>query len=503
MASLGSTPGLVIAAGVGAAASVALEPAFEVPKQEAWYRLDNKVLDPGTLARLVARGGVLLGKDDGSQLGTAYNEARRQGYSPDKLDRLVYLAQTFPGSGELDSLSNRTLITPIQVKEALTRSGLPPEWHQPVIDSFADILSPGDLAAAVHRGLVPDQGLLLGEQPKAPFNVEAYPVQKIDAVTEAAGSGYDKERLQVLVGLQGLPMGPHEAAQAYFRQIITHGDYIRAFNTSNMRNEWAQAILDQTRQIPTARDFFENALRGYHDLPWAQEQAKRHGMSDADSLVIYQNAGRPMNIHQITQALARGAKFHPEKDELTDPYKASIVEGPIKPAYYEMAESLKYTLPSAFVMRSLAQTGVWTEAKTAERLKWSGWFPADADEAAKAWAKPAGGTSTDPHLAKAQTQLWTTTHRSYIANETSRTIASHALATAGVAAASIPQVLTLWDTEKNLIRAQLTAANVKKAFNKGGKNNATGQKWTRDEALAALIELGWAALAANDYLDIP
>jgi hypothetical protein len=77
-----------------------------------------------------------------------------------------------------------------------------------------------------------------------------------------------------MVGLQGLPMGPHEAAQALFRGIITHGDYIAAFNESNNRNEWAEAVLEQSKQIPTARDFFENALRGYHDFAWAQEQAE-------------------------------------------------------------------------------------------------------------------------------------------------------------------------------------------------------------------------------------
>src|SRR5947207_8214729 len=150
---LGSTPGLIVAAGVGAAASVALEPAFEVPKQEAWARNANRVLDPGTLARLVARGGVLLGKPGYKNGDGAYAEALRQGYTADKLDRLVYLSQTFPGSGELDSLSNRQLVSVGMVKEALTRSGLPPEWHQPIIDKFSDILTPGELAAAIHRGL--------------------------------------------------------------------------------------------------------------------------------------------------------------------------------------------------------------------------------------------------------------------------------------------------------------------------------------------------------------
>src|SRR5436305_619006 len=94
--------------------------------------------------------------------------------------------------------------------------------------------------AAVGRAssetVVPNDGLVLGEQPEPPFNVEAYPVYPIDPVDEAAGSGYDRKRLGVLVGLQGLPMGVIEAAHSYWRKIITHGDYIRAFNTSNSRN---------------------------------------------------------------------------------------------------------------------------------------------------------------------------------------------------------------------------------------------------------------------------
>jgi hypothetical protein len=447
---LGSTPGLIVAAGVGAAAATALEPAFEVPGQEAWKRNPNKVLDPGTLARLAARGGVLLGKPDGSTDGSAYDEARRQGYTADKLDRLIYLAQTFPGEGALDSLSNRELVTPDQVREALTRSGLPPEWHQPIIDRFADILSPGELAAAIHRGLVPNPDILLGEQPSGPRKVESYPVQPIDPVKEAAGSGYDKERLAVLVGLQGLPMGTHEAAEAFFRGIITHGDYIAAFNESNSRNEWAEAVLEYTRQIPTARDFFENALRGYHDLPWAQEQAQRHGMTPEDSLVIYQNQGRPMNIHAITQALARGAKFNPEPGELTDPYKASIVEGNVKPAYYELAESLKFTLPSAFVMRSLAEAGVWDEAKTAERLKWAGWYPPDADEAAAAWTATTTGAKADPYVKRAQTQLWTEAHKAYVKDGTARSVIEPVLLTLVPDLANRDAIFQLWTDEKAL-----------------------------------------------------
>jgi hypothetical protein len=493
VASLGSTPSLIVAAGVGAAAATALEPAFEVPGQEAWKRNPNRVLDPGTLARLVARGGVLLGSPDGSTDGSAYDEALRQGYTSDKLDRLVYLSQTFPGSGELDSLSNRRLISQAMVKEALTRSGLPPEWHEPLIKLFSDILSPGELAAAVHRGLVPDAGLLLGEQPEPPFKVEAYPVQDIDAINEAAGSGFDEKRLQVLVGLQGLPMGPHEAAQALFRQIITHGDYIRAFNTSNMRNEWAQAILEQTRQIPTARDFFENALRGYHNLAWAQKEAERHGMSPEDSLVIYQNQGRPMNVHAITQALARGGVFKPEPGELKDPYDAAIVEGNLKPAYYDLAKANRYTLPSPFVMRSLAASGVWTEAKTAERLKWLGWYPADADEAAKAWTSPAGGgADADPRERLAVSQAVASLKKQFMIERVTSQEAIDGMVLLGLSQATAGRIVETWTVERGWTEKPLTAAQIKKAY--------SAADIPLDDALDRLVRLRYTVADAQLYL---
>jgi hypothetical protein len=135
-------------------------------------------------------------------------------------------------------------------------------------------------------------------------------------------------------------------------------------------------------------------------------------------------------------------------------------------------------------------------------LLFSGWEPSFAKKVSAAWA-PTGTAKADSHVTSEQNRLRTTTHSSYLSGEISKTVARNSLTVAGVASASLDAVMRIWDTEKNLIRAQMTAANVKKAFNKGGKNNATGQTWTRDEALAALIELGWAALAANDYLDIP
>jgi hypothetical protein len=438
---LGRLQTFLFGAAIGRASSDAVTPVLEPVRQHAWFRNQNKVLDPAAAAELLAKRFIT---EEEAQF-----DANRGGIADNRLAALTLLAQTYPGLSELVRLSNREILTPERVKEVLGHHGIPDTYTDAYLALFQEILTPGELAAAIHRGLVPAEGLVLGEQPQPPFKVDAYPVEPIDALAEARGSGLDAKRLQVLVGLQGLPMGPHEAAQALFRGIITHGDYIRAFNTSNMRNEWAQAIMEQTRQIPTARDFFENALRGYHDLAWAQEQAKRHGMSEADSLVIYQNQGRPMAVSNITKALARGGVFAPEPGELTDPYEASIVEGNVKPAYYDLAKALRYSYPSAFLMRSLAQAGDITEADFAQYGKEQGWPPDLADKIAHAVAKPAAA-AVNPYVGKAETQLWTALHKAYVAGALDDPTVDSYLTNLIDDASARAEVILLWQTEKDI-----------------------------------------------------
>jgi hypothetical protein len=519
---------LLFGAAIGRASSEAVTPVLEPVRQRSWLRNRVRVLDPGSAARLAAQGLV--------QESEAEAEAARNGYDLNRLGAMIRLAQTTPGVSEAFALRRRGEISEAQLHHVYRKAQIEPQYYGPLDALLGTLLDPAQVAAAIHRGLLEDPGLLKGEQPSGPRKVEQYPVYPIDALETAAGHGIDRDQLGVMVGLQGLPMGPHEAAQALFRGIITRGDYIAAFNESNNRNEWAEAVLEQSRQIPTARDFFENALRGYHGFDWALDQAKRHGMSEADATVIYQNQGRPMNIHAIQQALARGAKFNPEPGEITDPFDAAIVEGNLKPGYYEMAKSLRFTLPSVFTMRALAESGVWSEAKTAERLKWAGWLPADADEAAKAWSSAGGttkkgltvtdltaeyearltsraeyvanlreaGLSADAADRKAdlsdtkarralQRQLVSRIRIRYTGYAIDRPAAEAALRSAGVPAEQIAATLEFWDVERDINVHTLTEAQIVKAFARGIMN--------RDTATMRLEELGLAAGDIDARLD--
>jgi hypothetical protein len=478
----------------GVATGPVLAPATETIRQAAWEVYAARIPGVASLAAGVAQGQV----DEG----TARAWAKKQGFDKEAFDALVDIANTGPDVGMAMQAWRRGKLTEAGFRTVLKRHAIEDRWTDAIEALKTELLGPADLARAIHRGLIPDPGLLQGELPRGVGNVPAYPVYDVDALAEAAGSGFDRDRLGVLVGLQGNPMGAHEAAQAEFRGVLTHDDYLRAIAEGNTRNEWAEAIREQSRSIPSAANYVAAFIRGWRTKAQAYAGAARHGMTKDDVDLLALIAGRPVTTRQAFLGFIRGGRVDGESWNERETFRRAVIQSNIRPEWEPILWAQRYSYPSAFVLRAMVQSGDITQAEGEEVLLFQGWEPTFAKKVAAAWAS-GGATKADSHIGKAQTQLWTTTHRSYLAGEITKTVARNALGQAGVAAASVATVLGTWDAEKALIRAQLSAANVKKAFNKGGRNNATGKPWTRDEALAALIELGWAALAANDYLDIP
>lgn len=492
---------------VATAAADALKPEFEVLQQTAWANEPHKVLPPGTAAELRARQTQAGTPGIDLQGVNLADDAARSGVGSNRFDLLTELARTWPGVGELIRLRRRGIatdnangITDAEMTEALRRSGLTAEMISAIHDLVAERLDPEKLAAAIHRGLIPDPGLLKGETPEGPFTVEQYPVYPIDALAEAEAAGIDRTRLGVEVGLQGFPMGPIEAANAYFRGDITYGDYIQAFNLSNNRNEWAKATLAYARQIPTARDYIENALRGYRTFADAAKGAARHGMSEEDARLIFQNSGRPLNLHQITQALAYGAKYNPLPGDDPDPYMNAVLIGPVTPAYYEMQDTLKYNLPSAFFFRVLQEQGVLTNAEAETWYKRLGWPPELASKVAEAFGTATTGTA-NKWVTSAERSFFTTTHNSYKNAEMDGSEARNNLAQLGITGDSANEIVQLWEYERETIRKQLTPAQLVKAFKKAAENPATAQPYTRQDVIDRLIGMGYLYNDAVTLLD--
>lgn len=501
MSSIGSTPSLVVGIAAGAAASAALEPALEVPKQEAWASAANRLPDVGLIAKLVAAGEVT--QKDGRSM------AARLGFGTPAFDAITYLAQTRPEWPELLHLWRRFSLPDAKlgsfpdslVDAGLAHAGLDwdyAQWLKAL--KTAELPGIGDIAYAVVRGYLPTNITLPVAPPRTSTKVKRFPQASVLAEDLAAALGYDRDMLELMIARSGLSMAPGLAAVARFRNILADDDYHLAISEGDLRTEWADALLEASRIIPTAGEFMENALRGWRSKTDGENGAALHGMTPAHADVLYQNKRRPLAVPNITKALARGGTFDTSNAPFDDPYKSSVHEADLGPEWYDLAEHLKYSYPSAFVLRSLAQAGeLGTPAEVEQLLLEIGWKPDLAAKVAKHWA-PTGAVA-DPHVAKAQTQLWTTLHRSYLAGETDTATAQTMLGTVGVASGAVGEVLALWDAEQTIVRKQLTPAQLKKAYTSGDVNPATGQPWTHDEAQARLIAMGYSANDATTFLE--
>jgi hypothetical protein len=281
-------------------------------------------------------------------------------------------------------------------------------------------------------------------------NVAAFPVQDIDPFTEAATFGIDPARLKVMAGIAGRPMGPELAARATFRAILKDADYRRAIAEGDVRNEWADSIFEVSREILTAGQYAELQLRGYLSDTERLANTDKHGMSEADSDLLYNLLGRSIPVHQITTGAARGGTFEGAIDTIPKAYLQSLQRGNLRPEYYSLAYANRYSLPSAFVLRALATGGEITQTEAKQLLLEIGWPPALADTVSQAWAKTAGGGATDPYVKKAQSQLWTGAHKAFVKNGTPRTTIEPILLTLVPDLANRDAIFQLWTDEAAL-----------------------------------------------------
>jgi hypothetical protein len=491
VSSIFSTPELAIGIAVGGAAGAAFEPKLEVPKQTAWAANPQRLPGLGLIADLVAGGKVSV--TDGR------NMANRLGFSNGTLDSVVWLAQNrldFPTMlrlwrrfGAFDAGADATLSGLLD--ETLAHERLDWDYRTWLRQlKTAELPGLGDIAMGVVRSALPAPSYVPVPAPTKGLTVSRFPQVNIDPETLAAAIGFDKEMLQLMVARSGLSLAPGLAATALFRQLINDNDFVLAIAEGDLRTEWAQTLLDALRAIPSPHDFVQQHLRGWVDAKAMHDGAARHGMAPADTDVLYEIERRPLNVHAITTGLARGGNFQSQPGEIQDPYDAAVHQADLGPEWYDLAKANKYLYPSAFVLRSLAQAGdLGGQAAVEQVLLEIGWKPSFATAVSTAWT--GGVASGDKHVAKAETSLWSTTHKSFVAAEIDDATATAALTAAGVAAASIPAVLALWKEERSLIRKQLSPAQIKKAFTTSTINPVTGAAWTQAEATAALLARGY------------
>jgi hypothetical protein len=484
--------GIAIGEGVGGAVAAVVEPQLQDLKNQQWEKHPDKPLEPEDAA-LAAIKGFATALDLAA-------EAKASGYDGARFAVLEQNLREFPGTSELIRLWRRQALTQGQVETALERHAISEPYRSALLKFYFERLDPAVIATAVQRGLLPNDGILPVGPPTGTGKVPPMPRVDLDPFEEAIDSGIDPDRLKVLARIVGLPASPDLAARMVFRRIIDRVDFDRAISEGNTRNEWADPLFEGFREILTSHNYAELELRGYLDRSERLAGTRKHGMSDADSDLLYDVLGRSIPVHQIETGEARGGVYNGPIDAIPEPFLASLRRGNLRREYFNLAYANRYSYPSGFMIRGLAQSGELSEAETHEILLEIGWKPALAAKFAARWTAGQAAVA-DPNVKKAETQLWTRLHRSYIAGETDTTAAKEVLDQLGVPAAAQDEVLALWLTERSLAVKQLTAAQVKKAYLGAVENPATGVPWTREDALTRLIQMGFTYNDANTLLN--
>lgn len=462
--------------GVGLALSGVLAPTGTGLEQGVWSSNPNKVLDPETAAKIVA--------EAVDQLSWGQGEAAQSGINPDRFGLLVNEIIEAPGFGELVRMLRRETIGPDLFRHGLRKAKLDPEWDEGLTDLIDDRLDPAVIATSIQRGTMRDPGYLPVGPPTEVGVVPPMPVSPLDPEVEAAASGINPERLAAMTRIVGLPPAPGELLQLINRGEIQPADFFRGVAEGNTRNEWGPALLTLKRRLLTPHEYEEAALRGVLTPADADAGAALSGMEAADAQLLFEIMGRPLPVHQITTGLERGGSYGGSYTDIPEPYRDAVRRSNIRPEYAGLAHANRYTIPSYFILRAILNDGGMTPADFAQYGKELGWPPDLAEKAADALS---GGktVTSDPHVSKAETQLWNALHKAYVDDLSTAADTRADLARLGVADAAQPEVLGLWDTERGLRRRSLTPAQIKKAIGPTG--------WTEAEATTRLLELGYDA----------
>lgn len=486
--------GIAIGTGVGAAVGDVVLPKLQDFLNSQWEAHPDKPLNAASVAQAIAE--ALPGDGGGAA------EAARSGFNSGRLSVLAELQRTAPGTPQLLTLLRRKFIGIGDFTHGLRKAKLDTRWDGPIGQLVDELLDPTVLAVAIQRGIIPDPGILPVGPGAGGGKVPSFPVFPVDALAEALGSGIDRERLSVMVGNVGLPMSLHEAASAYFRGIIELNDFHRAVSEGNTRNEWRDAILEQARPIPSVLDYVQAHLRGWRNEDQMHAGAQRSGMRDADTDLLFQIHGRPPSWHQIWIGLQRGGVYDGPIDIIDPAFLKGLRESDLRPEWYNLLWHSRYSYPSPFVLRQLTTSHAITVEDAEQVLKFEGYEPTFAKKIAEAWGGGAGGTAaTDPHVGKAQTNLYTALHRSYVAEESDAAAVGPGLDALGIPGPAQADVLNLWNLERSLIREQLSPAQIKKAVKGAVLNPATGQPWTTADAMVALLARGYDQADAQTLIE--
>jgi hypothetical protein len=390
----------------------------------------------------------------------AKDESALSGISGERFDQLVQVFDTGPGVGAAFELRRRGLIDDAGFRRAVKREGVEDEWIADLLGLVDVLLSPAELANAVVQGHR----------------------SQADAAVDAAKQGVPAADFQTLVDNTGLPPGPETLLAWWRRGIIDQAQFEQGIREGHTKVKYIDPYERARAPVLSHVAYAGLRLRGWLTKAESDAGGALTGYTPEQMELEYLNRGRPATAHQIHIGYARGAKLAGAANEEAA-IRTSVQQSDIRPEYADLIVAQRYSYPSAFVLRALVQSGDISRDEGEEALLFSGWEPTFAAKVADAWSGKGGASGGSAYVGKAETQMWTATHRSYVTGTIDRAAAESALTKLEPDAAARGQVLDLWDAERDVTVKSLTPTQVKSAY--------TNSIVTLDTALAELARLGY------------
>jgi hypothetical protein len=455
---------------LGTAVGGTLQPGVQDLANLAWQAHPTLPVDAVQLAMGVAQGQV--------DRQWAQGEALLTGINGDRFARLVHMFDTGPGVAQAFSLWRRGEIDEAGFRRAAKREGLEQEWINALVGLKRVLLTPDEAANA-------RQQQFIGEARQKDI---------------AAHHGITDGDAEIQFLLAGLPPGVERALQMARRGIIDRTVFGQIVAEGHEKTKYTDEEWALLHEVVPASTYAELHLRGWIDQAEMNAGGALTGYRPEDMQRLFHARGRPATTHQAFIGVRRGGSYDGPTAGIPDYFQKAVRQSNIRDEWLNILWAQRHSYPSAFVLRGLTQNGDLTQAEAHDVLLKVGWEPELATKVSARWAGGAG-TEVDPHIGRAETQLWTTTHSSYINNEIDDAAAQAALTMLGVTGAAQTRVLNLWRRERSLIRRQLTPTQIRTAFRKAVINPETGVPWTRDDAVVRLEEMGYDSADVNTFLD--
>lgn len=490
----------------GVATGPVLAPATERIRQEAWQQYPDRALSHGEAAGIVA--------EDVEAMPWGIAESELYGVGEERFRALVGEALNAPGVPELLIAWRRGLIDEATFTHGLRKAKLEPRWDAPLKALRDVLLTPSELANARQQGFVT-------------------PARQRD---EAERQGVDNERAEIQYELSGLPPGPATMQEAVNRGLTDRATFDQAIREGHTKTKYTELLWSLKRRILSPVDYINGRLRGWITDAEMYAGTAQHGLDRADTDLMFRTHGRPISFRQVFIGRRRGGTYDGPTGEIDDAFLASLRQSDIRPEWYHLAWSQRYTYPSAFVLRALTSTGELSAQETEQVLLFEGWEPGFARKVAERWAAVdvtgskaltraellaefEGGFISEAQFRSALATLGYTGAQQtlevelgnarrvksfrdaiianardlYVNSEADEPATRATLGDADVPGDAQSRFLELWTIEREMQRRQLTPAQIAKAYKKALMD--------RPSALDRLEALGYNADDAATLLD--